>query len=602
MRALSDIVYEFGMFRLDARRRLLLARPDGRVVPLTAKAFDTLLYLVEHAGEVVEKTALLRAVWPNVRVEENSVSQCVSALRRVLGEDPSEHRFIVTAPGRGYRFIADVEVAQSERTDLPSSGESMRQPGRRSGMRSLAVLPFKPLSAADRLESLELGMTDALIMRIGGLRDVEVRPLSSVRCYVGLEQDPLEAGRTLQVDHVLDGSLQRNSERIRVSVRLIEVNTGRQLWAARFDQHFTDIFAIQDAIAERAAVALVNELTSGERHRLRRHPTQDAHAYQLYVTGWSGLTRPSCGSLEQALGYLEQAVARDPEFALAYACLADCYAVFSVFGGGAPHDLFPKARAAVVRALEIDPELAAAHAELGHIRQVYDLDFEGAEQAYRHALELDPHSTMAHHYMGLLLIARGELDEALQSIRRAQALEPLALNFNANIGMTHYYARRYREAVRQLETTLGMDGGFDHARSYLGRAYLRVGQFERAIQEFRRRTSVTIGSVADLPAAYALAGRTEDAMAELELLLRVAKDRYVSAFDIATIYAALNVPECALEWLDKAIDQRAQPIMFLAVDPVFDTLRADPRFARLLRRLAAQHVRRDPTEVPRVAK
>jgi DNA-binding winged helix-turn-helix (wHTH) protein/tetratricopeptide (TPR) repeat protein len=533
MRTSSEVVYEFGGFRLDARRRLLLARPDGRVVPLTTKAFDTLLYLVEHAGEVVEKTALLRAVWPNVTVEENSVSQCVSALRRVLGEDPSEHRFIVTAPGRGYRFIADVEVVQPDRPGLRGSGESMPRPGRRSAMRSLAVLPFKPLSGADRLESLELGMTDALIMRIGGLRDVEVRPLSSVRRYAGLEQDPLEAGRTLQVECVLDGSLQRSSERIRVTVRLIHVNTGRQLWAARFDQQFTDIFAIQDAIAERA-------------------------------------------------------VARDPDFALAYACLADCYAVLSVFGGGAPHDLFPKARAAVVRALEIDPELATAHAELGHIRLVYDLDFEGAEQAYRRALEIDPHSAMAHHYMGLLLIARGELDEALQSIRRAQALEPLALNFNANIGMTHYYARRYREAARQLETTLAMDVGFDHARSYLGRAYLRVGEFERAIQEFQRRTSVTIGSVADLPAAYALAGRTRDAAAELELLLRAQTERYVSAFDIATIYAALNVPGGALEWLDRAIDQRAQPIMFLAVDPAFDGLRADRRFAPLLLRLAAQ--------------
>jgi DNA-binding winged helix-turn-helix (wHTH) protein/tetratricopeptide (TPR) repeat protein len=587
MRAPSQIVYEFGGFRLDARRRLLLARPDGRIVALTAKAFDTLLYLVEHAGEVVEKAELLRAVWPNVRVEENSVSQCVSALRRVLGEDPSEHRFIVTAPGRGYRFIAGVRAVQSEGPHLASSGESMPHPGRRAGVRALAVLPFKPLSAADRLESLELGMTDALIMRIGGLRDLEVRPLSSVRRYGGLEQDPLEAGRALQVDCVLDGSLQRNSERIRVSVRLIEVSTGRQLWAARFDQDFVDIFDIQDAIAERAAGALVNELTSVERHRLRRHPTQDAHAYQLYVTGWSGLTRPSCSSLEQALGYLEQAVARDPEFALAYACLADCYAVFSVFGGGAPHDLFPKARAAVVRALEIDPDLPTAHAELGHIRQVYDLDFEGAEQAYRRALQLDPDSTMAHHYMGLLLIARGELDEALQSIRRAQALEPLALNFNANIGMTHYYARRYREAARQLETTLRMDGGFDHARSYLGRAYLRVGEFERAIEEFQRRTSVTIGSVADLPAAYALAGRRNDAVEELERLLGAPKDRYVSAFDIATIYAALNAPEDVLKWLDIAIEQRAQPIMFLAVDPAFDALRADPRFARLLGRLAA---------------
>jgi TolB-like protein len=580
----KSVIYDFGAFRLDARRRLLLSRGTGQTIPLASKALDTLVHLVERAGDVVDKSALIRAVWPNVLVEENNLSQCISALRRALGEDPSDHRFIVTAPGRGYRFIAEVTIVDGPAADENPATEAGRL-AKTSEMRSLAVLPFKPLSMSETYESLALGMTDALISRLGGLRGVTVRPLSSVRAYGAVHQDPMAAGVELGVDNVLDGSIQVAGDRMRVSARLVNVKDHRQLWADRFDQDFTNIFDIQDAIAERAAGALVDELTSGDRNRLRRRPTQNAQAYQLYITGWSGLTRPSCDALERALAYLQQAVARDPSFALAYACLADCYAVYSVFGGGAPHDIFPKALDAIGRALELDPNLAEAHAELGHIRMVYHLNLRAAEWSFVRALEINPASTMAHHYMGLLHIARGRLDDALASIQRAQALEPLALNFNANIGMVHYYARRYEEAVAQLEIALGMDAGFDHARSILGRAYLRLGKTERAMEEFGRRRSTTIGSAADLPVALASSGRIAEAMDELHRLIAAGKARYVSAYDIATVWAAVANKDEAFSWLETAIDQRAQPINFLSVDPAFDSLRSDPRFGWTLKRL-----------------
>ena len=250
----------------------------GQTIPLTTKAIDTLVHLVERAGDVVDKSALLAAVWPNVRVEENSLSQCISALRRALGEDPSDHRFIVTAPGRGYRFIAEVAVI-----DAPPAAENksaaIGPAAKDAETRSLAVLPFKPLSISEKYESLALGMTDALISRLGGLRGVTVCPLSSVRTYGGVHQDPTAAGQELGVENVLDGSIQTVGERIRVSARLVNVKDRRQLWADRFDQDFTNIFDIQDAIAERAAAALVEELSSGDRSRLRRRPTQNAQAY-----------------------------------------------------------------------------------------------------------------------------------------------------------------------------------------------------------------------------------------------------------------------------------------------------------------------------------
>ncbi|MGH9208286.1 MAG: winged helix-turn-helix domain-containing protein, partial [Acidimicrobiales bacterium] len=240
--------YAFGDFVLDARRRLLATR-TGQVQPLTTKSFDTLLHLVEHAGEVVTKADLMAAVWPHVRVEENSLSQCISMLRRVLGEDSKEHRYIVTAAGRGYRFIAEVSREPARAPDLLQA--SLRKAGDASRNRALAVLPFKPLGSAHSPESLGLGMADALIMRIGGLPGIELRPLSSVIPYADRSQDPLEAGRLLGVADVLEGWVQHDGERLRASVRLLEVATGRQSWADHFDERLTDIFTIQDAIAER---------------------------------------------------------------------------------------------------------------------------------------------------------------------------------------------------------------------------------------------------------------------------------------------------------------------------------------------------------------
>ncbi|HET8696450.1 MAG TPA: winged helix-turn-helix domain-containing protein [Gammaproteobacteria bacterium] len=546
-------------------------------MPLSTKAFDTLLYLVEHSGEVVSKADLLRTVWPGVVVEENSLSQCVSVLRRALGEDPRAHKFIVTVPGRGYRFIAELE--RSRPPGPPASDSGPREPA------ALAVLPFKPLHPSASNEALELGMADALIARIGALHDVCVAPLSSVRRYSGPDHDALSAGRALGVSRVLEGSLQQHAGRLRVSARLLDVNGGRQLWAGRFDEPLADIFAIQDAIAERVADAVLATVSGGDRQRLRHRPTHDAQAYQLYVNGWSALTRPSGANLERALKYLDEATRRDPEFALAYVCMADCWALLGVFGMKAPHEVFPHARAAVLKALAIDPELAEAHAELAHILWVYDLDGLRAERALRRALDIDPRSAMAHHYFGLALATKGDLESALAALRRAQAAEPLAVNINANIGMVHYYARRYDDAIAQARAALDLDRRFDHAYSVLGRSLLQIGEHDLAIEQFRARKGVTIGDDADVPVAYALGGNRAAAHRELDRLLGERSRRYVSSCSIAMIHAALGETDEALDWLERAFEERAQPIGFLLVEPLFDALHAEPRFRALLRKL-----------------
>jgi DNA-binding winged helix-turn-helix (wHTH) protein/Tfp pilus assembly protein PilF len=430
-------VYVFAGFRLDARRRLLLSRSDGQPVALPTTSFDALLYLVEHAGELVEKPALMQAVWPHVNVEENSLSQSISALRRALSEAPSEHRFVVTVPGRGYRFIAEV--------------------------------------------------------------------------------------------------------------------------------------ATDDTDGARAETAIASS---------------DPNAFQLYVTGWWALTRPGVGNLEGALQHLEQATARDPNFALAHACIASCYVMLGIHGLRPPHEVFPNARAAVLRALEIDADLAEAHAELSEIHTLYDFDTKRAQAALRRAFEINPRSFQAHRYHGLQLLARGEFDLALAALRRAQSIEPLAVHVNGNIGMVLYFQRRYAEAITQCEMTLKLDGSFDVPRSVLGRSLLRLGEFDRAIQEFEARTAKTPNAAADLAAAYALSGRTGEAKAALEELLRRSEHRYVSPFDVAMVYAAFGDDDGVLDWLERAIEQRAYN--FVKVDPLYHRLHGTPRFTRLLKEFGVE--------------
>ena len=266
-------IYEFDDFKVDAGRRLLLDR-DGRPLALTPKAFDTLVYLIQNSDIVLGKETLMRAIWGDTVVEENNLNQCISALRRVLGERRGEHRYIVTVPGRGYRFVAPVN--KRKRLAIASNAEPIT---------SIAVLPFQPLTRNNRDESLEMGMADTLIARLSGIRDLVVRPMSSVRKYADLKLDVLAAGRELGVESVLEGSLQLQANRVRVTVRLLNVSNGASLWAGTFDDELTDIFALQDAISEQVAQALSLELSKEDKTRLVKHDTQSTKAYQHYLKG-----------------------------------------------------------------------------------------------------------------------------------------------------------------------------------------------------------------------------------------------------------------------------------------------------------------------------
>jgi DNA-binding winged helix-turn-helix (wHTH) protein/TolB-like protein/Tfp pilus assembly protein PilF len=623
----------FGDFMLDVRQRRLLRLPDGEPIALTAKLFDTLLYFVEHPGVVLEKDTLLQAIWPGVVVEENNLTQSVSALRQVLGETRGENRYIVTMPRRGYRFVATVTVADS----LPAQPESsarvpfapmavpadvpaseapaasskhsralvLKWSATIAGLvialvaalvysrlahdavqvrpQQIAVLPFKPLVPSESEESLELGMTESLIARLSAQQGILARPLSSVRRYSGSDQDPLSAGRELGVDSVLESSLQRSDKRIRVSARLLRVADGHQLWAQSFDQELSSIFETQDAIAEKVSQALSVRLSE----RLQ-HPTQDAEAFLLYANGRLAWTRLNEASLLQAIEYFEKAIQRDARYALAYAGLADSYAILGVFGMRAPHDVFPQARRAAEQALAIDPNAAPVHATLGHIKIQYDLDWAGGLAHYARAIELDPDYARTYHFRGIAYAMHGDTASAVEQFRRAQQLEPLFIAPRAAHGMILVYARHYAEAIAQLSETLALDERADNARTYLGRAYMHTGEYDRALLEFRKRHSLAPGSYGDIAQAFALSGRHEEARAELQRLLNLSKERHVQALDIATVYASLEDQEKTFEWLERAFEDRSTNLGFLAQDPTFDALREEPRFAALVTRIGVQ--------------
>jgi DNA-binding winged helix-turn-helix (wHTH) protein/TolB-like protein/Tfp pilus assembly protein PilF len=599
--------YEFGDFVLDVGQQRLSRRDGGSSVPLTGKAFDTLVYLVEHAGEALDKDTLLQAIWPGVVVEENSLTQVISSLRELLGEQRGENRYIATLPRKGYRFVAEVRrgeplppVQPRKRRGQWLSGVmflvmaafaigavmlQLSQPTRKAAsVRTLAILPFKPLVPAQRNPSLEFGMADSLITHLAQRGDRVVSPLSAVRKYDAIDQDAIAAGRELGVDSVLDGLIQRQDDHLRVSARLLRVADGRQLWAQTFDQPFTGIFAVQDAISTRIAAALSLQAPS-EQMLTRRRGTQDPEAYALYAGGRYAFSRLTEPALLQAIDFYQQAVARDRSYARAYAGLADAYALLGVIGSRPPREVCPQARAAADKALELDPQLAPAYTARAHIRLVYDFDPRGALEDLNRAAEIDPEYDPIYFYRGAIYTAQGDLERSREEFQRTQQLDPGGLAAPAAAAWSLMYAHRYDEAIAELRRILALAEDFQLARGFLIRTLLAKGAYDEALQELQGRPLQTLGSHGFRAEALALAGRKKEAQAELDRVLALSKQQYVSAYDIAMIYAAMRDSDKTFEWLNRAVDERAPALNAVGPDPMLDFVRGDPRFAELMRRL-----------------
>lgn len=576
----SPRFYEFGDFRLDAAKSLL-SRRNGAPVLLSPKVFETLLYLVQHSGTVLDKDRLMEAVWPDSVVEENNLNQNISNLRRVLGESPGSHRYIVTVPNHGYRFVADVRTSAA----LPNS--SAPAPGK-----TIAVLPFKPLVARDRDPSLEMGMADTMIAKLSGIRDVVVRPLSSVRKYVDLNQEPLIAGLELGVESVLDGSMQKCGDDIRVTVRLMNVASGESLWAGTFDEKFTGIFAVQDAISERVVAALALRLNSEEKRRLTKRDTENTEAYQLYLKGRYFWWKTTPEEFQKSREYFQRAVDADPSYALGYCGLNSYYGFGSAWGILPPDEGWPRAEKAVAKALELDDTLAEVHNDLGAHKMVFHHDWAGAEREIRHAIELNPAFEEVHYLYSFFLVAMGRFDEAIAEGRRALELDPLSVRITQHLGNSFYYARRYDEAIAQYQQALELDPNNASVHESLGDALERKELPGDAAPEWQR--AMTLAGDDELAAllgrAYAKGGFARAVRAVAKKQLERLKERtgmggYVPAIRYARAYVRLGDAEQAFQWLRKACDERNVFALLINSDPFYDNLRADARFAAILKRI-----------------
>jgi TolB-like protein/Tfp pilus assembly protein PilF len=455
----------------------------------------------------------------------------------------------------------------------------------------MAVLPFKPVVADGRAEALARGMADARITRQSVLKDGVMRPTSSIRKYGGLEQDPLDAGRQLQVDAVLDGTILSTRGRVRITVRLLAVGSGASLWSGQFDQPSTDVLAAQDAIADGVIGALALRLSGDERVLLAKRPAVHPDAYQLYLKGRYHWNQRSEAGLRKATEYFAQAIAADPGYARAFSGLADAYTALGYTSYLAPGDAFPKAKQAALRALELDSTLPEPHASMGYVRLYYDWDWVDADKELRRSIALNPNYPTAHHWHAVYLTAMGQFDQARAAIVRAQELDPTSLSINTDLGFLLYYSRQYDAAIKQLATVLDMNRDFPLAHLWLGRAYQEKAMYDEAIASFRRTETVLRGwpvALAAIGHVQGISGRRGDARHTLEELRRLGRERYVTPYGVALIHAGLGERQQALAWLERALADRAHWLVWLKLDPRFDALRADPGFAELLVRIRPQ--------------
>jgi DNA-binding winged helix-turn-helix (wHTH) protein/tetratricopeptide (TPR) repeat protein len=582
--------YEFGPFRIDAQKRRLLRGDEA--LSLTPKAFETLLALVQNSGVVLDKDDLMRMIWPDTAVEEANLTQNVSVLRKVLGESSADRQYIVTVPGRGYRFVADVIEAGDTSSDLIVERRTRSRlviedvSESASQAEAICVLPFRSLGAGGD-DYLGLGIADALITRLGNVSRIIVRPTSAILKYVGSSHSPLLAGRDLGVESVLEGSIRRDRDRLRVTAQLVSVRDEAPLWAGKFDELFTDIFTVEDRISEQITRALTLKLTGEEHRRLVKHHTESAEAYQAYLKGLYFASRATAESCLRAIEYLGRAIELDADYALAYACLADSYTWLSHLYMR-PQEAMLKAKEAALKALEIDCDLGEAHYALALVKMYHDWDWAGAEARFKRAIGLNPNHAMAHTLYSFYLTAMGRFDEAEAENRLAERIDPLSLLGYTMCGWSLYFSRDFDGAIERFKAATELDASFHNARWGLGWAYIWKGSFDESVENFEKAMTISGGGaeiIAGLAHAKARSGSQAEALGLLAELEELASHRYVPPFYLALVYAGLGDKDKAFEFLDRACDERFEWMLQFKVDPVWDFLRSDARYPDLLRRI-----------------
>ena len=459
-----------------------------------------------------------------------------------------------------------------------------------AAIESIAVLPFQNRSTETDTEYLSDGLAESLIYRLSQLPNLKVSPTSSVFHYKGRDIDPVKVGRELGVNAVLSGRIVQRGDNLTISAELVDVRYNKLLWGEQYERKISELLATQREIA-REIVEKLRLKVSGQEKGLAKHYTDSNEAYQLYLKGRFYWNKRNSESFEKALGFFQQAIERDPNFALAYSGLADTYDLLGgpeAGGDMSPNEVLPKAKAAALKAIEIDETLAEPHVSLAHAKYYYDRDWAGAEREFKKAIELNPNYAQAHFWYAVYLSVVGRQREALAEIRRAQELDPLSLPINAWVGRILALLGQTDEAIEQLRKTIEMDSNFILARHRLGLLYEEKGMYDEAISEFQQVLKLSGGrplGIANLAHAYVLAGKREEGLKNLDELLRLSKQRFVSPSLIAIIYVALGDKDKAFAWLDEADKAHDLNVVRIKEDPRYASLRSDPRFAELVHRV-----------------
>jgi len=635
--------YEFGPFCLDPAERTLLRA--GRPIPLRPKLFDVLMLLVEKRGHLVDKEQLMSSVWTEQFVEEGNINKNISMLRQALGESDSGFKFIETVPKRGYRFVADVrEVNKDGDADLaidsvaPSrvvtaeqdrAGYSQVTPAGRSSfgltksnrnlialfvvmvvliagllyvgfirnrrpsapppVASIVVLPFQNLSGDSAQEYFVDGMTDALIGDLAKIGALRVISRTSAMHYKGTNKSLPEIAKELNVDAVVEGTVQRSGDRVHVRAQLIHAASDSHLWAADYDRDSRAALDLQSEVARSIAGEVRVRLTPTEQRLLVPTRTIAREAVDNYLQGRYFYNRRTAQDMRKAIAYFEGAINADQNYAQAYAGLADCYNQLgtAMIGVMSPLEARRTAETAAKKAIEIDDQVAEAHATLGYVNY-FNWNWATAEDEFKRSIELNPNYASAHSQYAYYLVARGRFDESLAEMNRAQELDPLSLSISSSRGFILEHARRYKEAIEQFRRVIAIDPNHYQAHYSLALTYVANNQFDEAITEAERAVDVSARAPAALGVlglAYGFAGRKREANQILSELFQLQRQRYVTPMAISFVYIGLGNKDQAFAWLEKGYQERSNHIAFFKVNPTVDPLRSDPRFTDFLRRI-----------------
>jgi TolB-like protein len=564
--------YRFGEVEVDVQGFRLLK--GGRQVPVEPKALNLLIFLIENPHRLVERQKLIDAVWGDAFVTDHVLNRAIGLLRKLLDDDPKQPHYIETVPTLGYRFIADVARDASA--------------GIRPRAASVAVLPFVNLSADPENEFFADGITEDVIAHLAKIRSLKVISRSSVIAFKKRDRNLREISEKLGAATLLDGSVRRAGNRVRIVAQLIEGSTYQHIWADTYDRDLTDIFAIQTDVALNIANALRAELSKDERARVGRRPTEDLDAYEIYLRGRNAYYRFNEEGFRTSMAQFEAAVARDPGFALAWASLAEAHAESNIHGyaNSPPEQQIRLAKQAAARAVELDDELAEAHGISGLVRFVFDFDWRGAENEFLRALELSPSSAEVHAHYSWLCASQERYDDAIREVRLAHELDPLMVQ--SDVATTLLRAGRIEETIKEARRGLQADPGAPRCHSVLGWALIFHGENAAGIAELEHAVALTPGAtlfLSQLGQAYALTGSIERARQILGQLRERATLEFVSPYHLAYVHAGLGEADAAIDCLERAFERRSGAIYGIKGSFLFRNLRGHPRFESLLRRM-----------------